>query len=81
MLLPNTYLAQTVLEQSLQEATPTINQGEKPSSRFRDTSFVQPEHLQAADCQPVHAFTLAKNRLHNILKYYSFSSYKTKSLP
>lgn len=29
MLLPNTYLAQTVLEQSLQKAAPTINQGEK----------------------------------------------------
>lgn len=61
-IIPKTFLAQAVLEQSLEEATPMINQGNKnhPSSllRCRDTSFVQPGHFQFGDYWHVHLLLL-----------------------
>lgn len=52
-IIPNTSLAQAELEQSLEKATPMINQGNKNHTssllRFRDTSFVQPGHFQFGD--------------------------------
>lgn len=52
-IIPDTFLPQAVLEQSLEEATLMINQGNKNHTssllRFRDTSFVQPGHFQFGD--------------------------------
>ena len=52
-IIPNTFLAQAVLEQSLEEAIPTIKQGNRTHTssllRFRDASFVQPRHFQSGD--------------------------------
>lgn len=49
VMIPNTFLAEAELEQSLEEATPMINQGNKsltfPLLRFRDSSLVQPGHF------------------------------------
>lgn len=82
-VIPNTFLAKAVLEQSLEEATSMINQGNKNRTssplRFRDTSFVQPGHFQFGDYW--HILLLLLKAALCVLKYDFFSSYVTKSLP